>query len=211
MKSRNLAVRLAVVVSSAFALAAVGPALGTAPAAADMNVEGLKPPAMPEIPEPPDVAPPEASECGCGPMFTIEKLQEIAGGGRGFTTSPLIGAIGQTVDYKITVTNTGTFPETLSDFADPQCDEGTIAGGPGTDRLTPGDSATYTCSHVLDAAGAYTNEATVTATTLCCETLTQTSNQVVVEVPPPPLPRRLPASRSKSSRKSRAVKLALPA
>ena len=30
MKSRNLAVRLAVVVSSAFALAAVGPALGTA-------------------------------------------------------------------------------------------------------------------------------------------------------------------------------------
>src|SRR5207248_3033622 len=89
---------------------------------------------------------------------------------------------------EIMVTNTGTFPQTLSEFTDPHCDDGTIAGGPGTDRLTPGDSVTYTCGHVLDAAGAYTNEARVTATTLCCETLTQTSNQVVVEVPgrPPP-------------------------
>src|SRR5438094_7175233 len=140
MKSRNLAVRLAVVVSSAFALAAVGPALGAAPAAADMNVEGLKPPAMPEIPEPPEVAPPEASECGCGPMFTIEKLQEIAGSGRGFATSPLIGTIGQTVDYEIIATNTGLFPETLSEFTDSHCDDGTIAGGPGVGPLTPGDS-----------------------------------------------------------------------
>ena len=159
MKSRNLAVRLAVVVSSAFALAAVGPALGTAPAAADMNVEGLKPPAIPEIPEPPEVTPPEPFE------FTIEKLQEIAGSGRGFTKSPLIGAIGETVDYEIIVTNTGLFPETLSEFTDPHCDDGTIAGGPGAGRLTPGDSVTYTCSRALDATGAYTNEATVTATT----------------------------------------------
>src|SRR6266576_1995345 len=183
MKSRNLAVRLAVVVSSAFALAAVGPALGTAPAAADMNVEGLKPPAIPEIPEPPEVTPPEPFE------FTIEKLQEIAGSGRGFTKSPLIGAIGETVDYEIIVTNTGILSETLV-FTDPQCDAGTIAGGPGEGRLTQEGSVTYTCSHVLDAPGAYTNEATVTATRGCgCEPLTHISNQVVVKVPAPPPPK----------------------
>jgi hypothetical protein len=161
---------------------------GAASVAADMNMEGVTPPAMPEIPQPPELTPPAPSECGCGPTFTIEKLQEIAGSGRGFTTSPLIGAIGQTVDYEIIVTNTGTFPETLSEFTDPHCDVGTITGGPGADKLTPGDSVTYRCRHVLDAVGEYTNEATVTATTLCCETLTQTSNQVVVEVPPPPPP-----------------------
>ena len=188
MKRRSLAARLAILAGCALVLAGVGSMAGAAPAAADMNLEGLKPPAVPEIPEPPEVTPPEPSNCGCAPMFTIEKLQEIAGSGRGFTASPLIGAIGQKVDYEIMVTNTGTFPQTLSEFTDPHCDDGTIAGGPGTDRLTPGDSVTYTCGHVLDAAGAYTNEARVTATTLCCETLTQTSNQVVVEVPgrPPP-------------------------
>src|SRR5438105_2912429 len=191
MKSRNLAVRLAVVVSSAFALAAVGPALGTAPAAADMNVEGLKPPAIPEIPEPSEVTPPEPFE------FTIEKLQEIAGSGRGFTKSPLIGAIGETVDYEIIVTNTGIEPLALSEFSDEHCDTGTLAGGPGQALLAVGASTTYTCTRVLSSEGRFTNEATVMGTPPNGLPMTHTSNQVEVVVPPhagsPASPSALPA------------------
>ena len=170
MKSRSLA-RLAVLAICACALAGVGCALGAAPAAAHTNRGAHANSFLPS--------------CGCEPKFTIEKLQEIAGSGSGFTTSPLIGAIGQTVDYEIVVTNTGHVAETLSEFTDPQCDPGTIAGGPGTSPVAPGESSTYTCNHLLTAVGAYTNEATVTATALLMP-LTQTSNQVVVEVPAAP-------------------------
>src|SRR5262249_43318230 len=41
------------------------------------------------------------------PGYRIEKQQEIEGNKTGFTTSPVTGKIGQTVDYKIVVTNTG--------------------------------------------------------------------------------------------------------
>jgi hypothetical protein len=124
--------------------------------------------------------------CGCEPTFTIEKRQEIAGSESGFTTEPLVGAIGQTVDYEIIVTNTSEFGETFTDFTDPHCDAETIAGGPGGARVAPGESTIYTCKHLLTAVGVYTNEATVTGNALNGMSLTQTSNQVVVEVPPPP-------------------------
>src|ERR1700732_3230554 len=62
------------------------------------------------------------------PAFTIEKLQEIMGSGRGFTTSPLTGSIGQRVDYEIVVKNTGSVAERFSEFTDQPCDPGTIAG-----------------------------------------------------------------------------------
>jgi hypothetical protein len=120
------------------------------------------------------------------PAFTIEKLQEIAGTKTGFTSSPLKGAIGQVVDYEIVVKNTGIVPEQLSGFTDPHCDPGTEAGGPGSSALAPGQATTYTCNHMLTAVGAYTNEATVTATTVGGAPLTKTSNQVLVEVPAMP-------------------------
>src|SRR5437763_563642 len=41
------------------------------------------------------------------PAFTIAKKQEIAGSGTGYTTEVYKGAVGQTVNYQITVTNTG--------------------------------------------------------------------------------------------------------
>jgi len=44
---------------------------------------------------------------------------------------------------------------------------------------------TYTCNHVLTTVGSYTNEATVTGTPEGETPITHTSNQVVVEVPPP--------------------------
>jgi hypothetical protein len=162
--------RLAVLASLACALAGFGPALGAAPAAADAGT-----------PQTSSVLP----SCACETTFTIEKLQEIAGSGSGFTTSPLIGAIGQTVDYEIVLTNTGVAPETFTEFTDLQCDPGTLAGGPGQSAVAPGQSSTFTCNHVLTAVGPYTNEAMVTGIGLLGSPVTQTSNRVVVEVPPP--------------------------
>jgi hypothetical protein len=131
-------------------------------------------------------AQPIGPTCGCKAHFTIEKRQEIAGSASGFTTSPLVGSIGQSVDYEITVKNTGSVDETLSEFSDPHCDAGTIAGGPGSHPLFFGESTTYTCDHVLSEVGQYTNEATVTATEIGGMPEPKTSNQVVVEVQPAP-------------------------
>ena len=118
------------------------------------------------------------------PAFAIEKRQEIMGSGKGFTTSPLTGAIGQRVDYEIVVKSTGSVAETFNEFTDSHCDPGTIAGGPGSSPVAPGQSTTYTCDHLLTSVGSYTNEATVTGTSTGGAPLTHTSNQVVVEVPP---------------------------
>jgi uncharacterized repeat protein (TIGR01451 family) len=116
--------------------------------------------------------------------FTIEKLQEIACTGSGFTAAPLTGAVGETVDYEIVVKNTGNVPLTLSSFTDVHCDAGTIAGGPGASPVAPGASTTYTCSHLLASKGAYDNVAAVTATTLGEEGgLTVVSPEVEVTVP----------------------------
>ncbi len=118
------------------------------------------------------------------PQFTVEKLQEVMGSG--FTKSPLSGLVGETVDYKIVVTNTGEVPLTFSSFTDPHCDAGTIAGGPGVAPLAPGESTTYTCDHVLTSAGSYVNEATVTGTPEGEAPITHTSNPVEVKVPREP-------------------------
>lgn len=164
MKRRNLVA----LVTCTCLLGALSSALGVAPAAADTNPPSSQP------------------GCGCELSFTIEKLQEIAGSKQGFTKSPLRGAIGQTVDYEIVVTNTSDVPEQFSEFTDAHCDAGTIAGGPGAKPVLPEDSTVYTCNHKLTTTGVYTNEATVTASSILVGVpLTQTSNRVVVEVPPP--------------------------
>ncbi len=120
------------------------------------------------------------------PAFSIEKRQEIAGSGEGFTTSKLSGVLGQTVDYQIVVTNTGNVPLTLSKFTDSHCDTGTIKGGPGASSIAPKASTTYTCDHKLTAVGSYTNTATVTATGTPPEChgsqITHRSNTVEVKV-----------------------------
>jgi hypothetical protein len=123
------------------------------------------------------------------PAFEILKSQRIAGSGGDFTSSALTASAGQTVEYQITVVNTGKFAETLSAFTDAHCDPATIAAGPGAAALAVGQSTSYTCSHLLSSAPVYTNEATVTATTVAGSPLTQTSNQVVVEVLPPLTPK----------------------
>jgi hypothetical protein len=116
------------------------------------------------------------------PAFTIEKRQQIAGSGGSFTAMPLTASLNETVNYEIIVKNTGTVPETFGELSDTHCEA--ISGGPGTRPLQPGEAATYTCLHVLSAVGTYTNEATITATTVGGLPLTQTSNRVEVSVPP---------------------------
>src|SRR5436190_7191721 len=118
------------------------------------------------------------------PAFSIEKLQEIGGGGKGFTASPLTGALGQTVHYQITVKNTGRVDETFSDFTDPHCDAGTIAGGPGASPVASEGSTTFTCSHVLTSPGTYFNEASLSGRPQGQAPITHTSNQVEVIVAP---------------------------
>jgi hypothetical protein len=120
------------------------------------------------------------------PEFQIEKLQEIAGSGSGFTTEPLTASAGQTVDYEIVVTNNNTVPETFKEFVDANCENGTISGGPGLSPVAPGQSTTYTCTRILTAPGTYTNVATVTGETDGGKPLPKTSNQVEVTVPAPP-------------------------
>jgi hypothetical protein len=129
------------------------------------------------------IQPPQPTE---EPSFTIEKRQEIAGSGAGPTTAPLTGSIGQTVDYEVLVKNTANVPETFSEFTDGHCDPGTITGGPGSGTVAPGQSTIYRCEHVLSAVGSYTNEASVTGSSTGGIPIRQTSNQVVVTVPPAP-------------------------
>ena len=129
------------------------------------------------------IIPPQAME---RPAFAIEKLQEIAGSGSGYTRGPLSGKLGQAVDYDIVVRNTGPVAETFAEFNDAHCDPGTIAGGPGSSAVAPGEATTYTCSHVLTSVGSYVNEAIVTGSSADGTRVTHTSNQVVVDVPSEP-------------------------
>ncbi len=125
-------------------------------------------------------------ECPPAPEFTITKLQKIEGSKTGFTTAPLTGKVGQTVDYEIIVKNTGNVPLVFSNFTDEQC--GTVTGGPGATPIEKGGSAVYRCSHVLTEVGPYNNTATDTAkaSTGNGPPITRTSNTVVVNVPPDP-------------------------
>jgi len=99
-------------------------------------------------------------ECGAEPSLSIEKLQQLGGGG--FTTEEVVGKTGQKVEYRIVVTNTGNVPLKLTGFTDEKCDPGTLKGGPGEAAVEPLRSTVYTCSHILGAAGPYTNQASVT-------------------------------------------------
>ena len=178
MKRRSLAARLPILAVCVFVLAGVGSVVGAAPAAAETNfgslteanIGGLKHDA--------------AFTCGCEPTFTIEKRQEIAGSGSGFTTDPLVGEIGQTVDYEIIVTNTGNVALALTGFADKYCDASTLSGGLGEALLAPGASTTYTCTRALAGEGKFFNEAELTGTPPGGTPITHQSNQVIVEVPP---------------------------
>ncbi len=93
--------------------------------------------------------------------FTIEKAQRIPPATE-YVKSQLTGEVGQTVEYQITVKNTGAVTEKLGKLADPNC----FNIIPGTEtELEPGKSETFVCTHLLTeadrAAGKYINQASV--------------------------------------------------
>jgi hypothetical protein len=111
--------------------------------------------------------PNEQASVGQHPGISEVKEQQVAGSGAPFTTAPLNATVGQQINYRITVTNTGDVPLTLS-FSDPHCDAGTITGPTGNlnpdGTLPPGGVVQYFCSHVLKEGDApqLVNAATVT-------------------------------------------------
>src|SRR5205823_12852244 len=79
-----------------------------------------------------------------------------------FRSAKLSGKLGQKVEYRISVKDTGNTSLSLKTLSDPKCDAGTLAG-PSQSPIAPGETATYSCSHVLSSTGVYTNVATQTA------------------------------------------------
>ena len=89
---------------------------------------------------------------------------ERVGSTGAFVRGPVRGKVGQRVFYRLTVTNTGTVPVSVT-VKDPGCDAGTLKPV-GAAVLNPGASFTFTCSHLLKArdGNQYVNVAIATAT-----------------------------------------------
>ena len=79
------------------------------------------------------------------PSFTIEKQQRIKGEAN-YSTGELTGKLGQTVEYKIIVKNTGNLPLKFSALKDTGC-EGIAPAG--ATELAVGKEESFTCTHVL--------------------------------------------------------------
>ena len=130
-------------------------------------------------PRPPTKSRPKSN---AEPNYSIEKFQQI--GAEAYSNETRNATVGQTVEYEIVVKNTGNVSLTFSGFADEHCDAGTIAGGP-SGAVKPGESAIYTCSHVLtttdESHGSFSNEASITGSE---GTGTKKSNKVEVTVCP---------------------------
>lgn len=99
----------------------------------------------------------------CAPSISIYKEQKIAGTQAPFTKEPLVGASGETILYRMIVTNTGNQPLEISSFVDENCEPGTLKDRPpaGPD-LAPNETIEYTCSRqITGEQSVYTNVATV--------------------------------------------------
>ncbi len=93
------------------------------------------------------------------PTFKIKKEQRIKGEGS-YTPAKLKAKVGQTVEYLITVENTGSSTVTFGPLTDTKC---TNIKPSGSTELAGGAKETFTCEHVLVEADApiYTNAATI--------------------------------------------------
>ena len=79
------------------------------------------------------------------PEFVIHKEQRFHGESN-YTTSKLTGKIGETVEYKITVENTGNVALHFTALTDAKCSN--IAPSSQTE-LAPGAKESFTCEHTL--------------------------------------------------------------
>jgi uncharacterized repeat protein (TIGR01451 family) len=93
------------------------------------------------------------------PGLALDKKVRVGTGP--YVDGPVEAYVGDTLDYRVTVRNTGDAVLSLAwgagksaAFVDPRCDKATIAGPAGDDgngRLDPGETWTYTCSHRVTA------------------------------------------------------------
>jgi uncharacterized repeat protein (TIGR01451 family) len=90
---------------------------------------------------------------------------------------------GQTVHYRMVVTNTGDTTLTIT-FADQLCDDGTLVAHDSR-VLAPGATAEYTCSHVLVASDGplYVNTATVSGVSATGATAGPVNSRSVTQFP----------------------------
>ena len=97
------------------------------------------------------------------PAVSLVKTERVGSAGA-FVRGPVRGKVGQRIFYRMTVTNPGTVPVSVT-VKDPGCDAGTIKPV-GAAVLNPGASFTFTCSHLLKARDGkqYVNVAVATAT-----------------------------------------------
>ena len=114
------------------------------------------------------------------PAVSLVKTERVGATGA-FVRGPVRGKVGQRVDYRLTVTNTGTV-SIKATVTDPGCDAGTLKPV-GAALLNPGASFTFTCSHVLRASdgSTYVNVGVTTATATNGAQVTATS-RVVAQV-----------------------------
>jgi|SRR5579862_3377563 len=123
-------------------------------------------------------SPPISSAPGSG--VSVQKLERIGSAGA-FLPGPVLGRLGETVEYQIIVTNNGDEAVTIS-LADSGC-SGLWADG--TQLLEPdGGYVAFACSHVLAASdrGSWTNVASVTGTTASGATVSVVPSSVVADV-----------------------------
>jgi hypothetical protein len=119
------------------------------------------------------------------PAFTIEAAQEVKGSGTGFTEKEITVALDKTIDYRITVVNTGNEPLRFSNFSDANCTN--LAGGPGTTEVKPTESTRYTCERSVSKDGTYVDEASVEGTPPLGDGFAamRSSNQLIAVGPSP--------------------------
>ncbi|HET8893331.1 MAG TPA: hypothetical protein VFM96_04465 [Gaiellaceae bacterium] len=99
--------------------------------------------------------------------LTVQTLEQI-GTGNGFTAGPLIGRLGDTIDYEILATNNGDQAVTATLVA--ACSDLAPAG---QQTVEPGGYVVWTCAHTLSASdrGAWVNSVWVIETGGGAETL----------------------------------------
>ena len=117
--------------------------------------------------------------------LAVSDAQKVKGAAGGFSTGELSVLAGQTIEYRVTVRNTGNVQLKLTGFTDTGC---VNVSGPGAGEIAPGESTTYTCEALLSS-GKLTNQATVEATPPEGDgTLSpQSSNKVVAAVSTRPI------------------------
>ena len=90
---------------------------------------------------------------------------ERVGTSGSYRSGPVNVKVGQTLDYRMLVTNTGGVELTVT-LSDPRCDPRTLHAE-GSTTLAPGASVAYTCSHRIVATdpSPFVNTATATGVT----------------------------------------------